>query len=257
MALQKKAVDVATMNEISSFIESESNPLAQRSRLLRVVGQAGTRETMDIVIGMATSSSNETLRQVAAQCVSDGASFRSDGGYHEDLSPALERLWTSSDDEHLLVSAAVVMGTLGAPSGVAILVDAAADSSPRNAFRARTAQYALLEVTNPKAIPGLAARLATQSTVNSESSVVINTLMVIDKPDAAKPMIAWFQRADKSAAALARRCAAYPSSDKVKILWGTAADPAANFASEDVREGIRQGLVDLSHRYRRDTPTGR
>jgi HEAT repeat protein len=242
-ALRAEPPDPKTLRSIREFIADESNPLNTRAQLVQVLGQAGAKETQDILIETATSSASDELRQIATQAVAYGAGFRGDGKFHEELSPALEDVWNRSKNWSLLLSAAYAMAEVGAPGGVEKLVAAAVDTSPGNAHRAKLAKLALGQVRNPLAIPGLAAHLGSQMGASRESLIAGDTLASIGTAASVKVLIDWLQKADDGAAALVHAFVIKTSNRAIENQWKAALKPAVPFHSEKVREAIRAGVV--------------
>ncbi len=244
-SLRRREADVGTLGEIQDFINDGSNPEIDRVFLIQVLGQTRTKAALDMLISMATTSTSTGFREAATGQIGLAGDLRWGGKFHEELSPALERVWSVSGAEALLSSVAYAMAKVGAPKGVELLLNSALATGPGLDFRSRVAAEALAVVTNPDAIPVLSARLSAQAAANSETRLASGTLAAMGYPDAVTVLLGWLRNADEGAAPLARSYVARSRTDAVLQLWNSALDPAVSFRNEKVREAIRAGLDDF------------
>ena len=247
-AIREKPADSETVQQFQSFVNDDSNSLVERARLLQVFGGAATKETLDLLLQSATNSKDSKLKKIANNEVIAVGKLRGDGSFHEELSPALERAWSSSGDQDLLNSAAIAMAKVGAPSGVKLLIDSAISTASPTDFRARMAETALTTTMNPHAIPVVSEVLLTETTADARSKIASRTLAEIGRADAIKVLIGWFQNADDGAAVLVRNCIKKIRNNAELQQWDSAVGPSAQFHSEINREAIKAALADFQKR---------
>jgi hypothetical protein len=244
--LQEKAPNAETVQAMEEFIADGSNSLLERAHLIHVLNRTGTKESLDILIGTATTSSDHILKREATEGVGDGDRWHQDGRSHDEMSPALERVWSTSGDQELLRAVASAMAKVGAPSGVELLFRSALAAGTRDGFRAGVAMKSLSGVTNPDAIPVLSAHLSDATTTNDETTLASGALVGIFQPSATAAVLDWLERTDEYAVPFARYYAANARSSGIALqLWKSALDPAVRFRSESNREAIRAGLAGL------------
>jgi hypothetical protein len=247
-ALRTDSTALSTLQEIQAFISNDSNSVLERARLIQVLGRTGSKETQDILIATATSAPDTSLRGVASNEIADGADFRGDGKFHEELSPALESAWGSTEEKALLVSTAHAIARIGSPSGVKVLLDSALLNTSTEGFRVAVARNALAEVRNPNAVSMLSTRLAAQTTVNDETVILGNTLVAIGKPIAVEALLGWLQQANEDAAPLVNDYVSKSRTNAVLRLWKSALEPSVPFLSEKIRDAIRTGVAEVQSR---------
>jgi hypothetical protein len=146
------------------YVADNVNPFFERGQVLWILGEAKNRESLDLLIQIATTSPEEGLRMGAANEIQSAGSLWGDGRFHEELSPALEMVWRESKDRFLLMNVAFAMAKVGAPTGVRELMASenafALPAFPLlgfpmsdAAFRKQIATEALREVLNPQSLP--------------------------------------------------------------------------------------------------------
>jgi hypothetical protein len=243
-ALRGKPPSREFLEHLRVFIEDSSNSSFERTvLLLGALQEASTKEAVGILIDEATNSSDKEVRRLATGSLAAVNASWGDGTYHEEIAPALERIWRESRDQSLLLSVALAMVKAGAASSIDLLLSAALDPDGHDPLHRRLALDVLTSKTilNPHAIPPLVSRLVDQSPTSTASRLASRTLsrMTSVKP-ATRALIAWLQTADASAAPLARD---YVVHTQDPATWQTALDPAVSFRSEENRAAIRAGLA--------------
>ncbi len=205
---------------------------------------AATTDTANFFLNLATTSSDKQLRESAAGGLSE---IR--GATHEDLAPAIEKLWRESNDEIVVTAMSLTMTKVGASSSMELLVSAALAKDGADDMRKHAALNALETATilNDHAVPPLAARLANQSPASVASKMAGATLARISRPTAAQALITWLQDANSSAAPLVHD---YLVRTQYAEIWELALDPSVPFRSEANREAIRASLAQLKASYK-------
>jgi len=250
-ALRSQSTDPVVYDQMRSFIGDAGNPSIDRGHLLNVLGEAATREALDILIQTATTSPDPVCRGTATNGIKSAGALWGDGTFHEELAPALDRVWSATQDRLLLMSTAVAMAKVGAPSSIKLLVSSALPGEYQGGIRQRAAQEALHDVLNPHAVPVLAALLVDQPPTSATAWLASGTLAAMASKSAAKPLLQWLEGADATAAQLARTYVVQARNPAlIKAFWA-ALDPSVPFRSEENREAIRSGLAqyDANRRF--------
>lgn len=242
-ALRHRSTDPVVYDQMRSFIGDAGNSFNERGKLLNVLGEARTKEALDILIEIATTSPDAGLRATATNDIKSAGAPWGDGKFHEELAPALERVWSATQDRLLLMSTAVAMAKVGAPSSIKLLVSSALPGVLQGGIRQRAAQEALHDVLNPHAVPVLGALLVDQLPTSATAWLASGTLAGMNAPSAAKSLLEWLEGADATAAQLARTYVVQARSPALIKAFRAALDPSVPFRSEVNREAIRSGLA--------------
>jgi hypothetical protein len=232
--------------KMREIIASNQYSNLERGMLVGVLGAAQTRESVEVLLEVASTLTDGELKQSAILAVRRVGGLWGDGIFHEELSPLLERVWRESRDQELLVSVAVAMAEVGASSAVELLVNSVLNDAGRNNVRARAASGALgfATILNPQAVPPLAAVLTFQPPGSDASKLASDTLAAMGIPAAGQALLAWLQHADESAAPLARRYVVGARTPAMIEIWEASLSPNVAFRSEKIREAVRQGLAE-------------
>jgi HEAT repeat protein len=241
-ALQFHSPGPVVYEEIRSYVGDAGNSFTERGQLLNVLGEAKTKEALDILIQTATTSPDAGLRVTASKDIKTAGSLWGDGKFHEELAPALERVWSTSQDHLLLMSTAEAMGRVGAPSSIKLLVSSALAGVSEGLFRERAAEEGLHEVLNPRAVPVLADLLVNQPPASATARLASSTLAGMGGRSAAKSLLEWLEGADATAAPLAKAYVIQARSPALLKAFRAAVDLSVPFHSEENREAIRSGL---------------
>ncbi len=245
-AVQVRAPDPTFLNQVQTFIADGANSTMERSQLLGVLGEAATKESLDVLLQETTVLSDpnlkyQTMKEIIA--VGEGAQY-GDGKIHEELSLALEQVWKESQNQVLLPSVAMAMAAIGTQNGIELLVSSAVTTGSSNGVRKQAAQNALANATilNPHAIPPLVARLSNQDPTSATSKLASDTLARMGTKEATLALIVWIRTAEATAAPLAH---SYVINAKNPVdIWDAAINSSLPFRSEQNREAIRTGLVE-------------
>jgi hypothetical protein len=242
-ALQERAPSPEFLSQLHDFIEDKSNSSSERQLLIGDLGDAATKQTQDLLILIATASSDKETSQAAAGSISKAGTGRG-GTNQEELSPGLDRVWRESRDPNLLHCVASAMAQVGASSSMELLLSSALAKDGADDMRKQAALDALelCTILNDRAVPPLAARLSDQSPTSMASRLAGATLARISRPAAAQALVAWLQSANATAAPLVHD---YLFRTQYAEIWEAALDPKVPFRSEQNREAIRTSLAQL------------
>jgi len=240
-ALRLKSPSPEFLNQVKAFVADSSNSRFERQLVIGALRSAATKETVDLMIQIATTSADQDIRQSASAL----ASVDQTAGAGEKLSPSFERVWRETNDQNMLFSAAASMGKIGAPSGIELLLDAVLTNDRRD-NRLGAAYSGLAEVYLPKAVPPLAARLTNQPPTSAPATLIAPILVNIGDVTAANAVISWLQGQTESAAPLIHNLFEQTRTEKMLIAWTAAIDPAVPFRNEQNREAIRAGLAQYN-----------
>jgi hypothetical protein len=245
-AMREKKPSADFLTQLQRFILNSSNLPHERAQVVGVLGAAGTKESVELLLRAAELLTDTALKRSVAVSVRQVGAIWGDGTFHEELSPPLERAWRESQDQELLIFVAVAMAEVGASSGVSLLVDSALIDAGRDEVRARAAKGALAYATilNPSAVPPLAALLANQPSGSAGSILASDTLAKSGIPAAGNALLQWLRGADESVAPQAQQYVAQTRTEAVLKIWESALNSTVPFRSEKNREAIRAGLAE-------------
>ena len=238
-AFRLKTPTAEFLEQLRAFIENSSNSKFERDLVIGSLEEAGTKETVDLLLQIANTSTDQETRQAASALAGVGGL----GSEGEKLSPSLERTWRESSDQSLLLSVAASMAKIGTPSSIDLLLTAAL-STDRRDNRLAAAQSALREVHLPTAVPPLAARLANQPSTSATAQLVAPILVNIGDVTAATAVVNWLQGLSENAAPLIQDLIVQRTrTEPMLAAWAAALNPAVPFRNEQNREVIRAGLA--------------
>ena len=241
----QEAADVREVYEQASrFVLDDSNAVSERAELLHVLGQAATKESVELLLQSVSRLSQEKLRQTALAEIRSAGEQRWDSRFHEELSPALEQAWRESADKDLLTAVAVALAEVGAPAGIQQLLAPILNGGAESDVRVHAARRALPLVRNPDAVSVFTALLLDHPTADGTAVLVSGALSEMVDPSAARALLGWLQNADESAAPFARRYVVQTRMPAMLEAWEGALRPTVVFRSEQNREAIRRGLVE-------------
>lgn len=246
-AIRENSPNPEFLKQIEDFIKEDSNSVSEREQLIFVLAGAATKESVEILLRVASTLPNQELKKFASDAVRTSVGgLRGDGIFHEELSPLLERTWRESQDQNLLISVAVAMTKVGAASSVSLLLDAALAAPGQDDVRGRAAQGALASTTilNPNAVRSLEELLMAESPGSVASQFSADTLARSGIPAAAEVLSQWLRTANESVAPQAQRYAAHARTPALLKVFESILDPTVPFRSEKNREAIRAGLAE-------------
>jgi hypothetical protein len=239
-ALTEKPASPEFLKQLRAFLTDRSNSYFERQLLIGALESASTKETVDLLINVANSSSEQEIKESAGNVAAVGNLGRG----RSELSPALERVWRESKNPNELLSTASSMAKIGTPSGIDLLLSAVLSPDGRDKARLDAAQRALQEIYFPNAVPPLIARLANQSPMSTNAKLVAPILVKIGDAAAGKVVVSWLQNTNENAAPLIEDLIRQRTlGEPMLSIWAAALDPAVPFRSEQNREAIRAGLA--------------
>lgn len=149
--------------EIANLLRDGSLLFQIRSQLVELLGEIGTPEALALLLDLADQGMESPMYAPALNTISHIGENRWGGRFHEELSPLLEQTWKSvesSDWPYLVAVTRAIVG-IGAPSGIALLLDtlASRDEKPSSSQESRGKRVVAFtetpKVTNPAAVPVL------------------------------------------------------------------------------------------------------
>ena len=249
-ALRDNPPNPEVLAEMRKFIADSSNSSIERTLLLGVLSGVKNKESLDVLIEAATTLTDDDAKQAAINAIRFAGDVGDHGTFHEELSPALERIWRESNEQQLLISTAEAMATVGAPSGIKLQIGSALTADGIDNVRAHAAQGSLSEVMNPHAVPFLSELLANEPLTSLTSELAASTLNTIGDSTAAKALLNWLQNSDESAAPFAHGYVVRTRTNALLATWQSALDPTVSFRSEKNREAIRTGLAEYRQNHK-------
>ena len=195
------ADSAAILAQIRELILDTQNDDYLRWRLVGILGEAATQDTLQLLLDLADSVQQTDMRSWVLTQVAKTADSLQGGRYHTEFSPALETAWMSAGtDSDALQVLARSIATVGAPSGLNVLfseitktggsVDEfqkAADSKAWAAFGA------LSGVRNPAAIPYLDSELNQSGPDSITTTAAGYALANMGKSQATAVLLQWVE----------------------------------------------------------------
>ena len=227
------------LEQMYEFIINPANSKFERDLLIGALEGAATKESVDLLLRVASTATDKKIRTSAATLAGVGAGGR--GG--PELSPMLERTWRETSNPTLLRSTASGMAEIGTPSGIELLLSAALATDDRDKERQIAAKAALEKVYLRDAVPPLTARLANQPPTSEAVKLVAPILARINGPAASEALVGWLRGRPENAAPLVQDLILQRMlGDPFESAWATAIDPAVSFSNEENRKAIRDAL---------------
>lgn len=239
-AFRTKRPSAEFMEQMGAFLANSSNLKSERDLVIGALGAAATKETVDLLLKIATTSPDPTLRKLAGAYSGAGLP----GGAGEKLSPSLEKVWRESNDPKLLISVAGTMAEIGTPSGIELLLSAALATDDKDKTRKIAAQGAMKRIFLDNAVPPLAARLVGQPPTSETVKLVAPILVRIGNDAAGQAVVKWLQNTRENVAPFIEDLIVqYSSGPAMSAAWTAALKPAVKFRNEKNREAIRAALA--------------
>jgi hypothetical protein len=234
--------------QIQGFAANSLYTAPERGMLIGALGCAPTRESLEISLDLASTIIDAEPRRTALNAIRYAGVVWSDGRFHEELSPPLERAWRESQDQELLIYTAIAMAEIGASNGVSLLLNSALYDVGRDKLRARAAAGALARATilNPSAVLPLAAILASQPFGSPVSRLASDTLAATGISAAGQALLIRLQNADESVAPLARGYVQNLHTPAMLEIWKSSLNSAVPFRSEKNRARYGPASIDTA-----------
>ena len=244
--LRNAKSDPATIGQLRVFISNPANSSHDRSQLIGVLSAAGTSETVDVLLDTAKSLTDAQLRVDAI-----GAVGRiGDHGSGVDVAPNLERTWTESTDQNLLIAVAEAMAKTGAPTSIEKLLESSLNDEAPEGSRKIAAAAALADVYKNSAVPAVASFLAMHTSSNNATKLAGDILVNIGDQSAAAALVGWLEVAGDDAADLANAWVLKTRTPAFLQAWADISTHAATFRSEKVRLAIQAGMAQYRAGHR-------
>ena len=236
--LKERKFNPEFLKKLQEFIESDVPSKFERGMVLGALGDAATKETGELLLHEATTLKHADVRGDAIASVQ----VLGDRAENEDLSPALNRAWTTTNDPLFLRSVGISMARIGSSASVDLLLSAALAPDGRDDVRRDVAWPALRKVHTGNAVSPLAAVLEKSPSGSRENTLAFETLSQIVGKEAPQAVMKWLRTTDSSAAPMAAAWAVHARHDLQLELAQAALDPKVPFRSEENRKALREGL---------------
>lgn len=238
-ALRRKKPTPEFLEQMYGFTTNRANSEFERGLLIGALEEAGTKESVDLLLRIAQSAPDEKMR-TSASALSGVASSSMNA---PDLSPMLERTWRETSNPTLLRSTAITMAKIGTASSVEMLLLAALATDGQDKARQQAAYEALKESRQPSAVPPLAARMAGQPPTGAAVELVAPILAKNVAPQAQQALVDWLKgRAEDATPLIHDLIRQRILVDPERSAWGAALDPTVPFRNEQNRKAIREAL---------------
>lgn len=227
------------LEQMYGFVTNRGNSEFERHLLIGALEAAATKESVDLLLRIANTASDDQMRKSASTLAGIGG-LGQDG---PELLPMLERTWRETGNLTLIRSTASAMAKMGAPSGIELLVSAALATDARDKVRQQTALYALQDVYKGEAVPPLAIRLSNQPSTSDAVKLIAPILARTSGPDGQAALVSWLQTRPENAAPLVHDLIRQQiRTDPFQSAWAKALDPGVPFKNEENRTAIREAL---------------
>ncbi len=238
-ALKRKKPHPEFLEQMYEFITNSANSDFERKLLVGALESAATKETVDLLVRVANTSTEKEIKDMASTLSGVGSNNLS----NPEVLPVLERTWRETSNPILLRSTASGMAKIGTPSGIELLISAALATGDQDKARWVAAQSALQKVFKRSAVPPLAARLADQPPTSEAVMLVAPILARIGDATASKALVDWLQGRPENAAPIIHDLIRQRwLDDPFQSAWPAALDPAVPFKNEENRKAIREAL---------------
>ncbi|TAN46675.1 MAG: hypothetical protein EPN21_20000 [Methylococcaceae bacterium] len=198
--------DGGVYQEAGLILRQSATPLAERARLAALLGQTATQAALQTLL-QVLEMGDAALRPALLSVIERVGDERWNGRFPAELSPLLQAAWQDAgNDAALLASVARALARIGTPDGVALLLQAVAQSGQSAAAlerrahlsetdaRALAAWDVLSLIRNPDAIPVLSQGLHQRDAVLSQAAG--DALAAMGYPEATAALLQWARLAD-------------------------------------------------------------
>jgi len=233
---QKTAPDL--LAQMKAFIADGSNTVRERQGMIAVVGGAATLESESLLIDETRILANKDLRDSAI-----GELGRLGESKNENLTPALEQLWTTSHDQQLLGSVAKAMAGIGKTSSIQMLLDAS--FGPQDKDNRKGAAFgALDDIDSSKAVPPLATLFNKSAPGTLEFQMSGDILVKIGDAPATQAIISRLKNLDDIDPAQVKKWTQDAQTTTLRKALTAAADPSVPFRNDKIRQIIQTTLEE-------------
>jgi len=249
----RQTPDAAIYQEITTLLNDPVRSVAEKNLLVGLLGEIATQDALTELMNLAQEGNQSPLYLASLQAISQVASNRWGGRFHEELSPTLELAWQDmqGSDPAYAATLAKSIASIGAPAGVNALLDALTDPSrqinvdDKLRLKQKAAFAVLPDVRNPAAIETLTQHITTDSMETPGFEVSGLALASMGVPEATEQLLNWSQTAPASAASRVEDWfSKVQDSASVDLLL--ARQPSLNFQDPAVESAFERTLDYLN-----------
>lgn len=240
--MRLKASSPEFFTQIQAFVADPSNSVEERRRVIGILGFASTKESIELLITLASTLPDEDLRHSVISGIR-GTGQMLEAQHAERLIP-LVRAWNQSSDPQLLQAVGIAMAEIGAPEGVALLLSSTSLPAGIDDVHGSVAKAALEKVYADQAVVPVAEFLRRQPAATPASALAGKILVNIGSAEAGKVLLGWLQNAEAAASSEAYEFVISTRSPALLKVWRDTSDQSMSFRSEVVRRSIQNGLSD-------------
>jgi hypothetical protein len=250
------------LGQIGQLILDTQNDDYLRWRLVGILGEAATQDTLQLLLDLVNAVQQQDMRSLVLTQVAKAAGSLQGGRYHPEFSPPLERAWMAAgvDSDALQVLAGSI-AAVGAPSGLNVLFSEitktggsvnefqkGADSKGWAAFAA------LSSVRNPSVVPYLDAELNQSGPDSITTAAAGYALANMGKSQATSVLLQWVEGTPTDVGSEIRNWFALMR-DPGSVQMAQVAVKQSNFALQGNRDSLQNELATLlSHLSRNLQP---
>lgn len=244
--------DAGVYQAIDNALRQPGLAVAGKSAVIDLLGEIATPEALAQLIDIAQAGADSPLYISALQAISRIGDNRWDGRFHEELSPDLEAAWLDMavvDSAHV-GAIARALATIGAPSGVELLLQALAAPAKTAALeetarlKQATAFSMIPAVRNPAAVEVLAEWFHQAGLGSPVFEVSGLTLANVGSPAATQVLLDWAETApDEGARRVGDWLLRIHDSASVELM--AAQQHALNFQSGAVAKAFNMALAHI------------
>lgn len=239
--------------EIAFLLEDSRLSLSAKNLVVGLLGEIATTDALSELISLAGQGNESPLYLASLQAISQIASNRWGGHFHEELSTSLETAWQDlqNKDPAYAATLAKAIATVGAPSGVDALLNSLTDPSRQGMvddnmrLKQKAAFAAIPEVRNPASIETLSTRLNQDSIETPGFEISGLALASMGVPEATEQLLNWSENAP---AETANRVEDWFSKiqDSASVDLLVARQPELGFQSTEVESAFNRALNYLN-----------
>lgn len=249
----RQTPDAAIYQEIAMLLNDPIRSVAEKNLLVGLLGEIATPDALTELMNLAQEGNQSPLYLASLQAISQVASNRWGGRFHEELSSTLELAWQDmqGSDPAYAATLAKSIASIGTPAGVNALLDALTDPSrqinvdDKLRLKQKAAFAVLPDVRNPAAIETLTQHITADSMETPGFEVSGLALASMGVPEATEQLLNWSQTAPASAASRVEDWfSKVQDSASVELLL--ARQPSLNFQNPAVESAFERALDYLN-----------
>jgi len=200
----RKHPDPEVYQRVADLLSQPDVTVEAKAILLDLLGEIATPDSLVQLLNLAEQGGMDSpLTILALQAISRIGDNRWDGRFHEELSPALEAIWSDPEikDQAFLSAIGKAIAAIGAQTGVDQLLLTVSGSSrgneteEANRIKQEIAFDVIPEVRNPGAVDVLSSWFGQESLGTPAFEVSGSALAEIGSPAATQKIMDWAQKA--------------------------------------------------------------